>query len=92
MIRKISYYYFLETSPPTHVVCQLPAIPEHLTAGVVRGGVELATNKGRPYFVVCFLLLVEKLLAAVVLFLFEGADAHCIIMTLMTFVSFRFVK
>mmetsp|Transcript_32569 Transcript_32569/g.53992 ORF Transcript_32569/g.53992 Transcript_32569/m.53992 type:complete len:92 (+) Transcript_32569:570-845(+) len=91
MIRKISYYYFLETSPPTHV-CQLPAIPEHLTAGVVRG-VELATNKGRPYFVVCFLLLVEKLLAAVVvLFLFEGADAHCIIMTLMTFVSFRLVK
>jgi len=72
-------------------ICQLPAIPEHLTAGVVRG-VELATNKGRPYFVVCFLLLVEKLLAAVVLFLFEGADAHCIIMTLMTFVSFRFVK
>ena len=62
------------------------------TAGVVRG-VELATNKGRPPFVVCFLLLlVEKLLAAVVLFLFEGADAHCIIMTLMTFVSFRFVK
>ena len=87
MIRKISYYYFLETSPSTHV-CQLPAIPEHLTAGVVRG-VELATNKGRPYFVVCFLLLVEKLLAAVVLFLFEGADAHCI---MMTFVSFRFVK
>ena len=54
--------------------------------GVVRG-VELATNKGRPSFFVCFLRLVEKLLA-VVLFLFEGADAHCIIMTLMTYVSF----
>ena len=63
---------------------------EKKTVGVVRG-VELETNKGRPSFVVCFLLLVEKLLA-VVLFLFEGADAHCIIMMLMTFVSFRFVK
>ena len=59
--------------------------------GVVRGVELAATNKGRPFFVVCFLLVVEKLLA-VVLFWFEGADAHCIIRRLMTLVSFRFVK